>query len=125
MTAARVAGMYLDGYELRACLYAVNYAREARRREGKTASATLDQLARAMSAIVSESPTPDDQNGAERDSELVGPRSHFLTVAEVAQRLNITERHVRRLAPQLAGHLTAGRWLIPADAVEEHELGAA
>lgn len=45
----------------------------------------------------------------------------FITVREAAETLGVTEQHVRRLirSHELPGERVGGRWLIPADVVEE------
>lgn len=119
MTAARVDGVYLDGSALRAALYAVNFTRERLRIERGQNSQALDTLARVMS----ESPHADTSEGTPLHTDGSAPFNR-LTVGQVARQLGMSERHVRRIARRLGGHLAGGRWLIPAEAVDQHMAGA-
>ncbi|OPX05956.1 helix-turn-helix domain-containing protein [Mycobacterium sp. AT1] len=46
-----------------------------------------------------------------------------VTIAEVAVRLGISERHARRLAPKLGGQKIAGSWFVDELAIRQHLEG--
>lgn len=53
------------------------------------------------------------------DVRVESKRSEWVTTAEAATALGITERHARRIARQLGGHLGRGGWLIPSSSIEQ------
>ena len=92
--------LLLTGTALEACRYAVAVAQRARARNGLPPSTQLAQLGEALAAA------------GQTDSP-----------AEPAGLLGCSERKARRLAPQLGGRLTGGRWLLDRVAVTEHLEG--
>lgn len=56
-------------------------------------------------------------------SKAVGVDQPTATIAEAAERLSISARQARRLAPQLGGQIIAGRWFVDELALRQHTEG--
>ncbi len=57
---------------------------------------------------------------SESGPEEVAPQPHWLTTREVAERMNCTTRHARRVATRI-GKRVGHQWLIPDDALPDEE----
>lgn len=102
----------LTGPALDACRYAVAVAQRARARNALPPSRQLAQLAEALAAA--------GHTDAVEDADV---QPDAMTTTEAAAQLGCSERTARRMAPQLGGRLTAGRWLLDRVAVAEHLEG--
>lgn len=111
----------LSGESLRTALDALLKAATARRRNGLPTSRAYAELAKALTSAMS-------ANG-QSDVRETQPLHHVLRevpqipLAEAAQRLGLSRRHTRRLAPRLGGRLIAGRWWLDETAIREHSEG--
>ncbi|AYA23967.1 MULTISPECIES: helix-turn-helix domain-containing protein [Rhodococcus] len=106
----------LTGDALTTVRYAVRVAIAARHRNGYPVPRELTELA----AAVTEPGTTDTEPTRAQHTS-----TELLDIQETARMLGCSQRQARRLAPQLDGHLHAGRWLIPRAAVDEHVKGRA
>ena len=113
MSAGRVSGVLLTGEELVLAGQAVHAAQLARRRNGHPPDPRLDHLAAVMAGTVR----------SDMPAEPVAQAEDVIGIAELAQLLNISDRHARRLAPGLDGRQVNGRWVILRSAVDEHLEG--
>jgi hypothetical protein len=104
--------LLLTGTALEACRYAVAVAQRARARNGLPPSTQLAQLGEALAAA----------GQTDSPAEPAGQPDN-VTTSEAAALLGCSERKARRLAPQLGGRLTGGRWLLDRVAVTEHLEG--
>ncbi len=103
----------LTGDAVDALAYAVAVTQRARQRNGLPPSRALTALAMAATGHA-------DNN--------IQPQEHdephdLMTTEEAAHMLGCSNRQARRLAPQLGGRLTGGRWLLDRQAVTEHQEG--
>jgi len=117
-----VAGsaVILHGPALRAALDCVLIACRSRRLSGLPDSRTYRDLASAL-AVAS-------ANGHTDVRETCSLPSYFqeqptVPVEQAAHQLGLSQRQTRRLAPKLGGRITAGRWLLDQQAINEHQEG--
>jgi hypothetical protein len=111
----------LTGEWLEAALQAVLIAARARARNGLANSAAHLALAKALTVAMSE-------DGHSDVREIAGVQDlpyeqPTVTVAEAAKQLKLSERQIRRRAPQLGGRRVGGVWLLDQDAIDEHRKG--
>lgn len=99
--------------------------REAQRRDGITPSPRLRELHRALEQVAADMRTPPAARSghADTDTESVAAQSESsvartIGTAQVARRLGLTERHVRRLVPALGGYRVRGAWQFDEAAVD-------
>jgi hypothetical protein len=114
------AALILTGDSLKDALDAVLIAARTRTRNGLSDS-TLLAIAKAIATAMSANGPSDVRSAPELQHypQLVPT----VTVADAAQQLNCTHRHVTRIAPKLGGKKIAGRWLLDQDAIDEHKEG--
>ncbi len=93
---------------------AVAYAVTVARRGLRTPSRHLDRLAGVLGS---------PEGHTDVRAEPIGESEPVMSTSEAAAVLGVTHRHARRLAPALDGRFVAGRWLIPATAIDEHLEG--
>lgn len=79
---------------------------------------TYEALACEFAAAVSAAGHSDVRSPAV--SKAVAVTQPTVPLAEAAERLGISDRQARRLAPQLGGRRVAGRWLVDELALREH-----
>jgi hypothetical protein len=89
------------------------------RRQNRLPDNANRALAAAIQQAMSAGPARDTPNPGVAHNN----NSRWLTVREAAEQLGCTERHVRRIAPQLDGVLASGRWFVPETAIREHVEG--
>jgi hypothetical protein len=102
----------LTGDDIGVVVAGLELAQRQRRADGLPRSPRLDELIRHMSGR----PQSDIGGRATRETRR-------MSIGEVAGLLGVSERHARRLAPQLGGVRIAGRWHLDPDAVGEHIRG--
>lgn len=112
----RPGSVLLDPEDLPLLRYCVEIAQNHRDRNGHPRLARLDALAAAMSA-------PGHADIPGHPSREAEPVIETVSTAEASERLGISERHVRRIAPGLGGRLVGGVWILDAAAVEQHREG--
>ena len=113
MTATRIdLCVILTGEHLTAAREAVRIARVVRERNGLPEARALLELA----GLLAPSPQRDAQESPPEQSEP-------MTTRQAAAVLEVSPRQVRRLASRLGGHSIAGRLLVDAAAVREHNQG--
>jgi len=103
--------LLLTGDAVQALAYAVTVAQRARQRNGLPPS-------RGLAALLAATGQPDTPPTPTLETE-----PDWITTEEAAHMLGCSNRQTRRLAPQLGGRLTAGRWLLDRHAVTEHING--
>ena len=110
----------LSGPELKAILECVLIAIRHRRRDGlpyRAYEALACELHEALSA------------GGQSDVRLrpiskpVPVEPPTVPIAEAAERLDVSDRQARRLAPKLGGQRIAGRWFVDELALRQHTEG--
>ncbi|BBY52944.1 DNA-binding protein [Mycobacterium koreense] len=108
----------VSGPALRAAADAVLIAIAHRRRNGLPRSGAYDALARAFLGAMSD-------NGQTDTADVAIPETETMMVAigEAAATLGVSQRHARRLAPQLGGKRIGGRWFLDTQAIDEHLEG--
>lgn len=123
MIAPLVVGgvVVLHGDILPALLDALLIAARNRKLNGNPVSSTYGDIAQAIITAMSAVGRSDVRTSAPPQSYVDDPPT--VTVAEAARRLGLSERQTRRLAPRLGGRIIAGRWLLDAIAIDEHEKG--
>ncbi|MGD7707008.1 helix-turn-helix domain-containing protein [Microlunatus sp. Y2014] len=115
MTVYRVTdGVVLTGRAIDAARYAVSLAQRARAGAGLPPSAAL--------AILHSTLTPPGQPDTGPDGPV--HTEDMITSDDAARLIGCSPRTARRLAPQLGGRLTGGRWLLDRQAVIEHLQGS-
>lgn len=104
----------LAGPAVPAALYAVRVAQRERRRDGLPPSRALDRLAGVLSP------------GGHEDmpAEPIDEPEPMMSTSEAAALLGVSRRQATRLAPQLDGRFTGGRWLIPSRTLDDHLEGS-
>lgn len=55
-----------------------------------------------------------------RDTADMHPTAPTVPLEDAAERLGISTRHARRIAPKLAGRKAGGRWFVDETALREH-----
>lgn len=113
----RPGSVLLDPEDVPLLRYCVENAQSYRDRNGQPRLARLDALAAAMSA-------PGHPDIAIHPDRHAGPVIETVSTAEASERLGISERQVRRIAPGLGGRLVGGVWILDALAVEQHREGS-
>lgn len=106
----------LDGEALALARRCVEIAQAARRRNGLSPDRRLVALAAALAGPGQ----PDSDHDTPGDD---GVMSSFVTIAQAADMLGVSERTVRRLAPGLGGRKAGAVWLVDEAAVIEHREG--
>lgn len=117
-----VAGeaVILTGSAARCALQAALIAIRARRRGGLPDSGPYRELAVALAQVESAGGHSDI---CERAAVQHIPVEPTVPVTEAAERLGLTDRQVRRLAPRLGGKKIAGRWFVDEQALVEEIEG--
>jgi hypothetical protein len=118
-----VAGgaVVLTGEWLRAARQAVLIADRARQHNGLPSSTTYIGLAKAFTSALS-AVGHSDVRGLEEIQNYPQP-SPTVTVADAAQQLQCTQRHIRRNAIKLGGKKIGRQWLLDQTAIDEHKEG--
>ncbi|MDT2004554.1 helix-turn-helix domain-containing protein [Rhodococcus opacus] len=111
--------LLLTGTAVEALRFAVVVAITSRHRNGLRVPDHLAELA----AGLADSGQSDGKALSANNTEHQHTR--WITTEEAAQMLKCSNRQARRLAPQLSGKLTGGRWLLDRDAVQDHIEGSA
>jgi hypothetical protein len=109
----------LHGAALRTAFDTVTIATRARKLNGLPISAHHRALAQALVEAVA-------ANGQVVAAAHVAVTSSILpaiTVEEAAATLHLSRRQTRSLAPKLGGRIVPGRWLLDAQAIDEHVKG--
>ena len=112
------SAVIVTGPMLEVALRAVAIAARDRRRNGVPASPAYDALSSALAAAVAASGHDDDR--AKAVVQLCIYDRPTVTIDAAAQRLRLSRRQARRLAPKLGGRLLGGRWLLDDDAIREY-----
>lgn len=107
--------LLLSGSAIEACRYAVVTTQKHRRRHGLPPSTELQLILQAISSV-SDIGQSDTENTHGEDSEV-------MTIRELAELLNQSERTARRRARQLGGHKSGGIWFVDRQAAIEHLEG--
>lgn len=101
----------LDRIDLQMALTAVQYYLRGHRLRQLTPELPAFRLAHRLEEILAVSVD---------GHESVGLQQEWLTVQQAAQRIGKSERTARRIANEV-GRKVGRQWLIPADALPEHE----
>jgi hypothetical protein len=122
-----VAGgaVVLTGAWLKTARQAVLIADAARRHNGLPRSTAYIRLAEVLTAAMSTSANGHSDVRGLEEIQNYPQASPTVTVADAAQQLQCTQRHIRRNATRLGGKKIAGRWLLDQDAIHEHRKGQA
>ena len=99
----------------RAAAQGLLIAVRARRLSGYS-TAHLEPIARALLTAAGQSDDR-DTGGAQPEHMQIAPS---MPIEDAAERLGLSRRQTRRLAPRLGGRLIGGRWLVDPEAVAEH-----
>lgn len=118
----RVGGVVvLHGPALRAALDCVLITARCRRLSGLPLSGIHRELAAALHQALT---ATDGQKDIEAAPELETlAKQPTVGVGEAAERLGLSRRQTRRLAPRLNGRKTGGHWAIDEVALAEHAAG--
>ena len=110
----------VHGTAARTLCQAVLIAERARRSNGLPASADYGELIAELHAVSATGQTD------VRDAPDLPLSNHdsSITVAAAAQRLKLSERHVRRMACTFGGRKLGGRWILDELAVSEYQSGS-
>ena len=114
------AVVVLSGPAARAAAEALLIAIRSRRVNGAPSSHVYAELARVLVAAAGHADVRVEANAEAVDMQLNPPT---VTVDDAAQRLGLSMRQARRLAPNLGGRLISGRWLLDDRAITEHIEG--
>ena len=101
--------MTLDPIDLQTARSVVGYYRRAHELSKRPVPPAADRLAANLEALMSSV-----------GHEPVVAQPHWLTTAEVAARLNISQRHARRIAVRI-GQRIGHQLVVPADALPTEE----
>jgi hypothetical protein len=104
--------MTLDPIDLKTALSVVGYYRRAHELSKRPVPPAADRLAANLEAL--------DALMSSVGHEPVVAQPHWLTTAEVAARLNISQRHARRIAVRI-GQRIGHQLVVPADALPTEE----
>ncbi len=99
----------LDELDLKTALAVVSYFRRAHQLSKRPVPPAADRLADHLQVLMSSV-----------GHEPVVAQPNWLTTAEVAARLNISQRHARRIAARI-GKRIGHQLVVPADALPEEE----
>ncbi len=99
----------LDELDLKTALVVVSYFRRAHQLSKREVPPAADRLAERLQVLMS---------SVGHEPVVVQP--DWLTTAEVAARLNISQRHARRIAARI-GYRIGHQLVVPADALPEEE----
>ncbi|MFC9833186.1 hypothetical protein ACFVKB_05070 [Rhodococcus sp. NPDC127530] len=106
--------LLLTGSAVEALRYAVVVAVTSRHRNGLRVPAHLAELAAELA-------DSGQSDGKALGNSNTGTRTtEWITTEEAARMLNCSNRQARRLAPQLDGRLSGGRWVLDRQAVQDH-----
>lgn len=99
--------MSLDQTDLRMALAAADFYRRACVLSKRPVPPAADRLVEHLLALMSD-----------HGQQPATPQPHWLTTEQVARRLNISERHARRIATTV-GQRVGRQWWIPETALPE------
>ncbi|MGV0874244.1 hypothetical protein [Mycolicibacterium sp. XJ879] len=118
----RAGAVVLTGPALRTTLQAALIAVKHRRMSGLPTDqfeGLAAEVHAAMSTAMSASGQTVRSETAIRDTADMHPTAPTVPLEAAAERLGISTRHARRIAPKLAGR-KAGRWFVDETALREH-----
>ncbi|MBB2772332.1 UNVERIFIED_ORG: hypothetical protein GGE11_003257 [Mycolicibacterium obuense] len=113
------AAVVLTGPAARAALDCVLIAIRTRRANKLPESSAHIALAHALQTAVAVNGQSDVRKTVTAHADLMPT----VPVDQAAERLGLSHRHTRRIAPRLGGRRSAGRWFLDEQAIREHLEG--